>query len=81
MRIVLAAAIVALLAGPAYSQSLNLAAPDKPSLTEEEKQKLEAADRAFRNAQGKIPDRKAVVDPWGNVRGADQTKNTPTKSR
>lgn len=66
-HIIPALAIVALLTGAASAQSLNLLSTDR-SLRPEERQKQDAAERDYREATEKIPDRKASKDPWGNVR-------------
>jgi hypothetical protein len=86
MRVFRAAAIIALLAGPAYAQSSGehvqrygeTAKPKSPQEIENEKQ----ADKAYSNSLGNIPD-KAPTDPWGNARSADAPKQPakqPTKS-
>jgi hypothetical protein len=77
MRVFRAAAIVALLAGPAYAQTGGehvqrygeTSAPKSPQQIESEKQ----ADKAYSNSLGNIPD-KGPVDPWGNARSADAPK-------
>jgi hypothetical protein len=77
MRILRAAAIIALLAGPAYAQSQDqhvprygeTSTPKSPQQIESEKQ----ADKAYKNSLGNIPD-KGPTDPWGNARSADAPK-------
>jgi hypothetical protein len=78
LRVLLpAAAIVALLTGtlltgPAAAQmpmpSLSLGGGER-KLTPEEREKQEAIDKAYRAANGKIPDKK-VDDPWADVRSS-----------
>ena len=70
MRIILLAAVaIAVLTGPVYAQlNLNLLGDDKRPLTEEEIEKNKAADRAYKSAIGKIPEKKTAVDPWQTVR-------------
>jgi hypothetical protein len=67
MRVFRLAAVVALLAGPAYAQSVpKYGDPDKvksPQQIESERE----AERAYRKSLGNIPDQRAT-DPWGNVR-------------
>jgi hypothetical protein len=79
MRVFRAAAIIALLAGPAYAQSSGehvqrygeTSKPKSPQEIESEKQ----ADKAYNNSLGNIPD-KAPTDPWGNARSADTPKQS-----
>ena len=76
MRVLRAAAVIALLTGPAYvltgpayaqAPHFNLLT-DGPSKTPEEKEADEARDKAYKESLRKIPDAKTSVDPWGNVR-------------
>jgi hypothetical protein len=82
MRIVgLLAGMIVLSTLPAYSQvpPVNLWKDDKPALSEEEKEKNRALDKAYKDATEKIPKKNVAADPWGNVRGADQKQTkTPT---
>src|ERR1700722_11762685 len=79
MRVFRAAAIIALLAGPAYAQSSGehvqrygeTSKPKSPQEIESEKH----ADKAYNNSLGNIPD-KAPTDPWGNARSADTPKQS-----
>jgi hypothetical protein len=89
MRTVVTAMLVALLTGalltrPAYSQANNLLDDGKPPVPEErrleQEQKAKAAEDAYRSATTNIPSRKPVADPWGDVRGADQKKQTRTSA-
>jgi hypothetical protein len=76
MRVFCAAAIFALLAGPAFAQDKpvprygDVATPKSPQEIEADK----AADRAYKNSLGNIPDQ-GPVDPWGNARSSDTSKN------
>jgi hypothetical protein len=91
MRIFRAAAIIALLAGPAYAQSPDQHVPRYGETnTTKRPQEIEAdkqAEKAYNNSLGNIPD-KGPVDPWGNARSADApkeagkaaTKSAPAKS-
>jgi hypothetical protein len=86
MRVLRAAAVFALLVGPAYAQEaphINLM-PDVPSKTQEERDADQVRDKAYKESLKKIPDAKVSADPWGNVR-TDPPKaaaNTPkTKPR
>lgn len=83
MRVLCAAAMIVLLAGPAYAQK------QIPRYGEEDKDRtpseIEAdktAERAYKNSLGNIPD-KGATDPWGNVRSDNAPKpaaKAPAKS-
>jgi hypothetical protein len=88
MRVLLAAAMIALLAGPAYAQTQPVpkygeAPKDK---TPQEIAAEKEAEKAYQRSLGNIPDQ-GPTDPWGNVRSdgtpkpAAKTaaKATPTK--
>ncbi|WP_291859993.1 hypothetical protein [Bradyrhizobium sp.] len=83
MRILGAAAVVALLTGPAYAQAPNInLIPELQSKSPEEKEADAVREKAYKESLKKIPDAKASSDPWGNVRGADAPKTTaPAKPR
>ncbi len=80
MRVFRLAAIVTLLASPAFAQvpPVNLL-QDKPSKSQEEKDAEAAKQKAYQESLKKIPDVKAPADPWGNVRSSDAPK-APAKS-
>jgi hypothetical protein len=85
MRILSAAAVIALLTGPAYAQmqtpNINLI-PELTSKTPEEKEQEAVRDKAYRESLKKIPDAKTSSDPWGNVRSVDTPKTSaPAKPR
>jgi hypothetical protein len=75
MRVFRAAAVIALLAGPAYAQSQSVprygdtAKPKSPQEIEADKE----AERAYQRSLGNIPD-KGPSDPWGNVRSESAPK-------
>jgi hypothetical protein len=87
MRVLRAAATIALLAGPvallmgrAYAQqmpNINLV-PEMTSKSPEEKEADEQRDKAYKESLKKIPDAKASSDPWGVVR-SDAPKSAVTK--
>ncbi|MDP1865902.1 hypothetical protein [Bradyrhizobium sp.] len=83
MRIFGAAAVIVLLAGPAYAQAPNInLIPELQSRTPEEKEADAARDKAYKESLKKIPDAKASSDPWGNVRSTDTPKTSaPAKPR
>ena len=75
MRIFLAAAVIALLAGPAYAQSQAV-----PKYGEADKAKTpqqiaaeREAEKAYQRSLGNIPDQ-GPTDPWGNVRSENAPK-------
>jgi hypothetical protein len=73
-KLVKAGAVIALMTGTASAQMpmaiSPFKAPDKAPLTKEEQDKQKAAEKAYRAAVGKIPEKKGGDDPWGNVRPA-----------
>ena len=74
MRIFCAAAVVALLAGPAYAQSQPV--PRYGDLKGKSPQEIAAereAERAYHKSLGNIPEQKAT-DPWGTVRSDNAPK-------
>jgi hypothetical protein len=83
MKVFCVAAVIALLASPAFAQngtpSLNLLMDNKPAKTQEEKDAEAARDKAYQDSLKKIPDAKPSADPWGNVRSTDAPK-TVTKA-
>jgi len=83
MRIFGAAAVIMLLAGPAYAQTPNVnLIPELASRTPEEKEADAVRDKAYRESLKKIPDAKGSSDPWGNVRSSDTPKAAaPAKPR
>jgi hypothetical protein len=86
MKTFRAAALILLLTGPAYAQSLpdiNII-PEARSKTPEEIEQDKVRDKAYRESLKKIPDAKVSNDPWGDVRGADTpkaAKAAPAKPR
>jgi hypothetical protein len=82
MKVFRAAAMIALLAGPAYAQAIpkygDVQKPKSPQEIEGERE----AERAYKRSLGNIPD-KGPSDPWGNVRSEDgpkaATKAAPSK--
>ena len=76
MRLIIgamAAALVTVLAVPAYSQQTGAipkasmqAPPDKDKKNEKTPEQKKAEDKAYKDAVGRIPDQK--FDPWRTVR-------------
>ena len=83
MRILGAAAVIALLTGPAHAQTPNVnLIPELASKTPEQKEQDAADQKAYRESLKKIPDAKVSSDPWGNVRNVDTPKTAaPAKPR
>jgi hypothetical protein len=80
MRVLSVAAVLMLLASPAFAQlpQMNLL-QDKPGKTQEEKDADAAREKAYQDTLKKIPDGKPPTDPWGNVRTTDAPK-APAKA-
>jgi hypothetical protein len=75
MRVLHAAAVIALLAGPAYAQQKSVpkygdAPVEKTRSQIEEDRKAESA---YQRSLGNIPDQ-TPTDPWGNARSVDAPK-------
>jgi hypothetical protein len=76
MRVLGAAAMIALLAGPAYGQGTETHGSPKEPPPPKSKTEIEsdrAAERAYKNSLGNIPDR-APADPWGGARNLEAPK-------
>ena len=70
MKVLRMAAVLAVLAGPAYAQqmpNINLL-QDGPSKTDEEKAADAERERVYKETLKKMPDAKASTDPWGGMR-------------
>jgi hypothetical protein len=81
MKLFRMAAVLAVLAGPAFAQEaphINLMA-DGPSKTDDEKAADAAREKAYKDTLKKIPDAKAANDPWGGMR-ADPPKQPAPKA-
>jgi hypothetical protein len=83
MKVFRSAAVIVLLAAPAYAQTPNVnLIPELQSKTPEEKEAEAVRDKAYRESLRKIPDAKVSSDPWGSVRGAEAPKAAaPAKPR
>lgn len=78
---VLAAAALALAAGPAAAQTPNInLIPELKTKSPEEKEQDAIRDKAYRESLKKIPDAKTSNDPWGGVREAPKTA-APVKTK
>jgi hypothetical protein len=76
MKIFHIVAVIALLTGPAYAQTLIQSFDSK---TPQQKADEELRERSARESQKTTPgaDAKPSVDAWGNVRGGDAAKTSP----
>jgi hypothetical protein len=83
MRVVCAAAMIAMLAGPVYAQSQGKGQtpgpPPPPPKSQQEIDAERAAERAYKNSLGNIPDQ-PPADPWGNARSMDAPKTAAAKT-
>jgi len=70
VRMAVMAAMTVLLAQPAVAQVNLMGVGDSKPVTQEEVEKREAQEKAYRDSLRKIPEQKAVNDPWGGVREA-----------
>lgn len=78
MRVVLVAAALLALSGPAFAQAApKLGEPDK---TRSDIEAEKAAEKAYRRSLGNIPD-KGPGDPWGAVRSPDAPKTTGVRAK
>jgi hypothetical protein len=79
-NLIQAAAILALVTGPASAQvALSPFKQDEKKLTPDELKAKQEREKDYKAAMDKIPDKKVVKDPWGDVRPAPQAtaKNKP----
>ena len=82
MKLLRMAAVLALVAGPAFAQDsphINLMS-DGPAKTEDEKAADAARDKAYKETLKKIPDAKASNDPWGGMRAEPPKQPAPKTS-
>jgi hypothetical protein len=81
MKLFRLAAVLAVLAGPAYAQMPNInLLQDGPGKTPEEKAADAERDRAYKETLKKIPDSKASNDPWGGMRSDPPKQAAPKAS-
>jgi hypothetical protein len=75
MRVFCAAAMLAILAAPAYGQQGNKTpgAPAAPPKSQKEIEAERSAEKAYQNSLKSIPD-KPPADPWGNARNVETPK-------
>jgi hypothetical protein len=73
-NLIQAAAILALVTGPAAAQGVALSPfkQDEKKMTPDELKAKQEREKDYKAAMDKIPDKKVVKDPWGDVRPAPQ---------
>jgi hypothetical protein len=77
MKLFRMAAVLAVLAGPAYAQMPNInLMQDAPSKSPEEKAADAEREKVYKETLKKIPDAKSSNDPWGGMR-SDPPKQQP----
>jgi hypothetical protein len=79
-RLLPAGVIVALMAGPAFSQpapssgsTIGIPLNPEKQATPDDIERQKAAERAYNAAIQKIPDKKPSADPWGTIRPNSST--------
>jgi hypothetical protein len=78
-KLIPAAAILALIAGPASAQvALSPFKSQEKKLTPDELKAQQDREKDYKAAMDKIPDKKVANDPWGDIRPAPQ--NTAPQS-
>ncbi|MCK1541491.1 hypothetical protein IVA87_17595 [Bradyrhizobium sp. 147] len=81
MKLFRMAAVLAVLAGPAYAQMPNLnLLQDGPSKSPEEKAAEAEREKAYKETLKKIPDSKASNDPWGGMRSDPPKQSAAPKA-
>jgi hypothetical protein len=75
MRRLLVAALLTVVAAPAYSQALGTGIPmnQEREVSPEVRAKRQATEEAYKSTMKGIPDAKQPSDPWGNVRGSSDS--------
>ena len=82
MRSLVAMMVIVAMATPAGAQmSPNLFGEGLHPKTDVEVQQEKEREKNYKAGIGKIPDAKAKVDPWGNVRGAPTPQSNQNQQR
>jgi hypothetical protein len=73
-NLIKAAAILALVTGPAAAQGVALSPfkRDEKKMTPDELKAQQEREKDYKAAMDKIPDKKVTRDPWGEIRPAPQ---------
>lgn len=74
MRVLLAAIVFALLAGPAFAQKSIPKYGELEGKPDHEIKAEKEAERAYQKSLGRIPEQKGSSDPWGTMRGDSAPK-------
>ena len=82
MKVFRMAAVLAVLAAPAYAQTMpNINLMDTgPGKTDEEKAAERERDARYKETLKKIPDAKASNDPWGGMRSDPPKQSAAPKA-
>ena len=81
MKLFRMAAVLVVLAGPAYAQMPNInLMQDAPSKSPEEKAADAEREKVYKETLKKIPDSKASSDPWGGMRSDPPKQPAPPKA-
>jgi len=81
MKLFRMAAVLAVLAGPAYAQMPNInLMQDAPSKSPEEKAADAEREKVYKEQLKKIPDTKASNDPWGGMRSDPPKQSAAPKA-
>ena len=77
-NLIQAAAILALVGGPAAAQGVALSPfkSQEKKLTPDELKEQQQREKDYKAAMDKIPEKKVTVDPWGDVRPAPAPQAT-----
>jgi hypothetical protein len=83
MRRLLVAALLTVIAAPAYSQALGTGIPlnQEREVSPEVRAKRQATEDAYKSTMKSIPDSKQAVDPWGNMRGTDSAPKAKSPAK
>jgi hypothetical protein len=83
MRTLVAALLVVALAGPAVAQiGINLLDDNKRIKTQDEVDRSQAIEDAYKSTMKKVPDQKKVTnDPWADARGVSQPTTVQKQGR
>ena len=81
MKLFRMAAVLAVLAGPAYAQMPNInLMQDAPSKSPEEKAADAEREKVYKETLKKIPDAKSSNDPWGGMRSDPPKQSAAPKA-
>jgi hypothetical protein len=77
-KLIKAAAILALVTGPAAAQGVALSPfkHDEKKLTPDELKAQQEREKDYKAAMDKIPEKKTTRDPWGDIRPAPAPQAT-----